>query len=29
MLSARVKFALLAIASICGAALMGEFPWGG
>ena len=28
MLSPRVKLALLAVASIVGAALMGEFPWG-
>jgi len=29
MLSARVRLALLTIASIVGAAFMGEFPWGG
>jgi hypothetical protein len=28
MLSARVKFALLAVASIVGAALVGGVPWG-
>jgi hypothetical protein len=28
MLSARVKLALLAVASIVGAALVGSFPWG-
>jgi len=28
MLSARVKLALLAVASIVGAALLGSAPWG-
>jgi hypothetical protein len=28
MLSARVKFALLAAASVVGAALVGGIPWG-
>jgi hypothetical protein len=28
MLSARIKLALLAAASIAGAALIGSFPWG-
>jgi len=28
MLSARLKFALLAVASIAGAALVGGVPWG-
>jgi hypothetical protein len=28
MLSARMKLALLAAASILGAALVGSFPWG-
>jgi hypothetical protein len=28
MLSPRVKFALLAVASIVGAALVGGIPWG-
>ena len=28
MLSSRVKFALLAVASIVGAALIGGVPWG-
>jgi hypothetical protein len=28
MLSARIKLALLAIASMAGAALLGSYPWG-
>ena len=28
MLSARIKLALLAVASVVGAAFIGAFPWG-
>jgi hypothetical protein len=28
MLSARIKLALLTLASISGAALLGSYPWG-